>query len=218
MTMTQLFDPIEPIMNTILKKEPETPLIDRTMFMPESLIGLAQPLHDQCDEVKFDFAAYRYSCHLQNNISDLILSPPAIKQSFDERSQSPTNPSTANNKENIPNEALLQSPNEQEELLYACSMCRNYWLSLPEELRHKQGLHCRHRKRPLVQSPEHFWSLGIPNTQTCIQRGYGGVLPPNKPIERPRRPRRQQQRLFKAEDQPIDMKNPNDSDDSDELF
>jgi hypothetical protein len=78
-------------------------------------------------------------------------------------------------------------------------MCRNYWLGLPEELRRKESLTCRHRQRPVVRTPEHFWSLGIPSTQTCIQRGYGGVLPPDKPIERPRRPRRQYQRKLQEQ-------------------
>ena len=97
----------------------------------------------------------------------------------------------------IPNESVLQSPYsgiESEELLYACPMCRNYWRGLPDELRRKEVLTCRHRQRPIARTPEHFWSLGIPSTQTCIQRGYGGVLPSDKPIERPRRPRRQYQR------------------------
>ena len=116
--------------------------------------------------------------------------------------------------DNFQNNALLQSPYsgiESEELLYACSMCRNYWLGLPEELRHKQGLTCRHRQRPAVQTPEHFWSLGIPSTQTCIQRGYGGVLPPARPVERPRRPRRQHQRMLQER-----QKDEDDDDDGDE--
>ncbi len=111
---------------------------------------------------------------------------------------------TTDEEENIQNQALLQSPYkdiETEELLYACPMCRNYWLGLPEDLRHKEGLTCRHRQRPVVHTPEHFWSLGIPSTQTCIERGYGGVLPPDKPIERPRRPRRQHQRKLQEQQQ-----------------
>lgn len=105
-------------------------------------------------------------------------------------------PSEMSEDDDEQNNAFLPTPfsvNDNEELLYACPMCRNYWLGLPESLRHAEGFKCRHRQRPLVQSPEHFWSLGIPSTQTCIQRGYGGVLPPTKPVERPRRPRRQQQ-------------------------
>jgi hypothetical protein len=47
MTMTQLFDPIESpksITNsTSIKQEPNTPADDTMIFMPESLIGLAQP-------------------------------------------------------------------------------------------------------------------------------------------------------------------------------
>jgi len=109
---------------------------------------------------------------------------------------------TTDEEENIQNEGLLQSPHsgiESEELLYACPMCRNYWLGLPEELRNKESLTCRHRQRPIIHTPEHFWSLGIPSTQTCIERGYGGVLPPDKPIDRPRRPRRQYQRMLQEQ-------------------
>jgi hypothetical protein len=47
MTMTQLFDPIESPQSTrdfsSVKQEPNTPTDDAMMFMPESIIGLAQP-------------------------------------------------------------------------------------------------------------------------------------------------------------------------------
>lgn len=47
MTMTQLFDPIELSRSTTdsssIKQEPSTPSDDTMMFMPESMIGLAQP-------------------------------------------------------------------------------------------------------------------------------------------------------------------------------
>lgn len=124
--------------------------------------------------------------------------------------------------ENFQNDALLHTPYsgvDSEELLYACPMCRNYWLGLPEELRHKEGLKCRHRQRPLVRTPEHFWSLGIPSTQTCIQRGYGGLLPPDKPIQRPRRPRRQQQQQHRRllQEQQHHQVQDDDEDDSDDL-
>jgi hypothetical protein len=126
---------------------------------------------------------------------------------------------TTDEEENIQNEGLLQSPYsgiESEELLYACPMCRNYWLGLPEELRHKERLTCRHRQRPVVHTPEHFWSLGIPSTQTCIQRGYGGVLPPDKPVQRPRRPRRQYQRRLQEQQQQQEQNEEIDDDDDDE--
>lgn len=53
MTLTQLFDPIESPRSrnnsTFIKNEPNTPLSDTTMFMPESLIGLAQPSESLSD-------------------------------------------------------------------------------------------------------------------------------------------------------------------------
>ncbi|CAF2428122.1 unnamed protein product [Rotaria sp. Silwood2] len=211
MTMTQLFDPIESpkstrtSTSTSIKQEPDIPGNDTIMYIPESLIGLAQPSESMSDNESE-----------QNNLSDLLASirhnkisnSPSFKRKYipspimnnpipEQTATTTTTTTTTDEEENIQNEALIESPYagiDNEELLYACPMCRNYWLGLPEELRHKQGLKCRHRKRPVVHTPEHFWSLGIPNTQTCIQRGYGGVLPPDKPIERPRRPRRQYQR------------------------
>ncbi|CAF3775481.1 unnamed protein product [Rotaria sordida] len=222
MTMTQLFDPLESPKSietsTSIKQEPETLSNDTIMYMPESLIGLAQPSESMSD-----------NDNEQNNLSDLLISikhskisnspsfkrkhisSPIINNPIPEQTTTTT---TTDEEENTQNEALIESPYagiENEELLYACPMCRNYWLGLPEELRHKQGLKCRHRQRPMVRTPDHFWSLGIPSTQTCIQRGYGGVLPPDKPIERPRRPRRQYQRRLQEQQQQND-----DDDDDDE--
>jgi hypothetical protein len=63
MTMTQLFDRIEsPKLNTNstpIKQEPNTPSDDTIIFMPESLIGLAEPSESMSDteneQVKFIF-------------------------------------------------------------------------------------------------------------------------------------------------------------------
>ena len=36
---------------------------------------------------------------------------------------------------------------------------------------------CRHRaKYQAPDTPEHYWSIAFPNTQDCIDRGYGGIL------------------------------------------
>lgn len=55
MTMTQLFDPVEsPSVrtnrSTLVKNEPNTPSDDTSMFIPESLVGLAQPLASASDQ------------------------------------------------------------------------------------------------------------------------------------------------------------------------
>ncbi|CAF0777718.1 unnamed protein product [Didymodactylos carnosus] len=79
--------------------------------------------------------------------------------------------------------------NNDDELLYICRACRDYWICLPDQL--KKNYRCKHRQRPIITTPQHFWSLGVPNTQTCLERGYGGVRSPTEPTERLRRPRRQ---------------------------
>jgi hypothetical protein len=58
MTMTQLFNPIESPTNlTSVKQEPHTPSDDTMIFMPESLIGLAEPSEsisdNESEQVKF---------------------------------------------------------------------------------------------------------------------------------------------------------------------
>lgn len=61
MTMTQLFDPIESPKSTKtstpIKLEPNTPSNDSLIFIPESLIGLAQPSEslsdDENEQVRF---------------------------------------------------------------------------------------------------------------------------------------------------------------------
>jgi len=210
LTMTQLFDhtelPTSPTNLTSIKQEPNTPSDDTTMFMPESLIGLAQPSESMSD-IEND------QNKLSDPISPVVKNNVSMRQSLKRKSApSPTltddipeETRITDEEENVQNEALLQSPCsddiESEELLYACPMCRNYWLGLPDELRRKESLTCRHRQRPVAHTPEHFWSLGIPSTQTCIQRGYGGVLPPDNPVERPRRPRRQYQRRLQEQQQ-----------------
>ncbi len=53
---------------------------------------------------------------------------------------------------------------------------------------------CRHRaKYQAPDTPEHYWSISFPNTQDCIDRGYGGVLVESEQassaVKRPRRKR-----------------------------
>ncbi|CAF0848261.1 unnamed protein product [Adineta steineri] len=204
LTMTQLFDSFESPKSTVnstpIKQEPETQADDTVIFMPESIIGLAQPSastsDDENDQNNLSYSIFYGREPRPSNIQPLkrkTISSPNI------------NEQVTNEDENTQDEGILGTPYsgiESEELLYACPMCRNYWLGLPKELRHKEGLTCRHRQRPVARSPEHFWSLGMPSTQTCIERGYGGVLPPDNPIERPRRPRRQHHRKLQEQQQP----------------
>ncbi|RXN24663.1 DNA endonuclease RBBP8 [Labeo rohita] len=55
-----------------------------------------------------------------------------------------------------------------------CKECEIYYAGLPEEERQKKMASCsRHRYRYIPPStPENFWEVGFPSTQTCVDRGY----------------------------------------------
>lgn len=55
-----------------------------------------------------------------------------------------------------------------------CKECEIYYAHLPEEERQKKLSSCsRHRYRYIPPStPENFWEVGFPSTQTCVERGY----------------------------------------------
>uniref|UniRef100_A0A3B3R044 DNA endonuclease activator Ctp1 C-terminal domain-containing protein n=1 Tax=Paramormyrops kingsleyae TaxID=1676925 RepID=A0A3B3R044_9TELE len=64
-----------------------------------------------------------------------------------------------------------------------------YYADLPEEERQKKLSACsRHRFRYIPPStPENFWEVGFPSTQTCVERGY--IREDNEPEQRMRRRR-----------------------------
>uniref|UniRef100_A0A8D0HEH5 DNA endonuclease activator Ctp1 C-terminal domain-containing protein n=1 Tax=Sphenodon punctatus TaxID=8508 RepID=A0A8D0HEH5_SPHPU len=58
---------------------------------------------------------------------------------------------------------------------------------IPEEERVKKLASCsRHRFRYIPPStPENFWEVGFPSTQTCMERGY--IKEDSVPCQRPKR-------------------------------
>lgn len=54
---------------------------------------------------------------------------------------------------------------------------------------------CRHRaKYQAPPTPEHYWEVGFPTREECLERGYGGVITQNDNddsmvAKRPRRKR-----------------------------
>lgn len=69
MTLTQLFDPIESPKSTVastpVKQEPNTPSNNTTMFMPESLIGLAQPSESTSDNENDEVTSFLCFNHIE---------------------------------------------------------------------------------------------------------------------------------------------------------
>ncbi|XP_028825139.1 DNA endonuclease RBBP8 isoform X2 [Denticeps clupeoides] len=70
---------------------------------------------------------------------------------------------------------------------HTCKECEIYYADLPEGERQKKLSSCsRHRFRYIPPStPENFWEVGFPSTQTCVERGY--IKEDNNPDHRLRR-------------------------------
>ncbi|KAJ8010133.1 hypothetical protein DPEC_G00071820 [Dallia pectoralis] len=70
---------------------------------------------------------------------------------------------------------------------HTCKECEIYYADLPEAERVKKLSACsRHRFRYIPPStPENFWEVGFPSTQTCVDRGY--IKEDNDPEQRLRR-------------------------------
>ncbi|KFR03993.1 DNA endonuclease RBBP8 [Nipponia nippon] len=70
---------------------------------------------------------------------------------------------------------------------HTCKECEIYYADIPEEEREKKLASCsRHRFRYTPpNTPENFWEVGFPSTQTCVERGY--IKEDLAPCQRPKR-------------------------------
>ncbi|XP_057253590.1 DNA endonuclease RBBP8 [Pezoporus wallicus] len=70
---------------------------------------------------------------------------------------------------------------------HTCKECEMYYADIPEEERAKKLASCsRHRFRYIPpNTPENFWEVGFPSTQTCVERGY--IKEDLAPCQRPKR-------------------------------
>uniref|UniRef100_G1NCD6 DNA endonuclease RBBP8 n=1 Tax=Meleagris gallopavo TaxID=9103 RepID=G1NCD6_MELGA len=70
---------------------------------------------------------------------------------------------------------------------HTCKECEIYYADIPEEEREKKLAACsRHRFRYIPpNTPENFWEVGFPSTQTCMERGY--IKEDAAPCQRPKR-------------------------------
>ncbi|KFR11736.1 DNA endonuclease RBBP8 [Opisthocomus hoazin] len=70
---------------------------------------------------------------------------------------------------------------------HTCKECEIYYADIPVEEREKKLASCsRHRFRYIPpNTPENFWEVGFPSTQTCVERGY--IKEDLGPCQRPKR-------------------------------
>ncbi|NWH96186.1 CTIP endonuclease, partial [Aegithalos caudatus] len=88
----------------------------------------------------------------------------------------------------FPHIEVIRKKEERRKLLgHTCKECEIYYADIPEEEREKKLASCsRHRFRYIPPStPENFWEVGFPSTQTCVKRGY--IKEDLAPCQRPKR-------------------------------
>ncbi|MBN3310933.1 CTIP endonuclease, partial [Amia calva] len=191
------------ISNSVLLKGSKPSRVSNTSY------ALGQKANDSLAEI-FDRTAYgEYeSCPLDGSPQE------AVGQAEDREDEEEAEDSVDMSEEvtNIPHQAVVQpylhskeKPNaslnfphvdvvrkkEQRKKLqgHTCKECEIYYADLPEGERQKKLSACsRHRFRYIPPStPENFWEVGFPSTQTCVDRGY--VKEDMNPLQRTRRRR-----------------------------
>ncbi|XP_068419329.1 DNA endonuclease RBBP8 [Eschrichtius robustus] len=90
--------------------------------------------------------------------------------------------------QNFPHIEVIRKKEERRKLLgHTCKECEIYYADFPAEEREKKLASCsRHRFRYIPpNTPENFWEVGFPSTQTCMERGY--IKEDLDPCPRPKR-------------------------------
>ncbi|XP_007933782.1 DNA endonuclease RBBP8 [Orycteropus afer afer] len=90
--------------------------------------------------------------------------------------------------QNFPHIEVVRKKEERKKLLgHTCKECEIYYADIPAEERVKKLASCsRHRFRYIPpNTPENFWEVGFPSTQTCMERGY--IKEDVDPCPRPKR-------------------------------
>ncbi|NWH76130.1 CTIP endonuclease, partial [Piaya cayana] len=93
-----------------------------------------------------------------------------------------------NNVLDFPHIEVIRKKEERRKLPgHTCKECEIYYADIPEEEREKKLASCsRHRFRYIPpNTPENFWEVGFPSTQTCVERGY--IKEDLAPCQRPKR-------------------------------
>ncbi|XP_068604314.1 DNA endonuclease RBBP8 [Brachionichthys hirsutus] len=157
---------------------------------PDSgVAGLGGKANDSLD-MMFDTTAYgEYkSC----NGSHLGRSQPCEEDDGEEDEDPPENATSPKKHEaqqpTFAHVAVVRKKDERRKLKgTTCKECELYYAHLPEEERQKKLSACsRHRFLYIPPpTPENFWEVGFPSTQTCIDRGY--IKEETNPQTRPRR-------------------------------
>ncbi|KAF1621851.1 DNA endonuclease RBBP8, partial [Eudyptes chrysolophus] len=138
-----------------------------------------EPLHDEEQDKGITAASKKLKKHedKQDKAKQKAFVEPYLKS--DERK---------NTMLDFPHIEVIRKKEERKKLLgHTCKECEIYYADIPEEEREKKLASCsRHRFRYIPpNTPENFWEVGFPSTQTCMERGY--IKEDLAPCQRPKR-------------------------------
>ncbi|XP_075994294.1 DNA endonuclease RBBP8 [Genypterus blacodes] len=147
--------------------------------------GLGEKANDSLDQM-FDTTAYGeyksfnspHGGHSQACSDEEEEEEEEEKEEEDEQNPPGNTPTQRKKQERNPTFAhvvVVRKKEERRKLKGAtCKECEVYYAHLPEEEREKKLSLCsRHRFLYVPPcTPENFWEVGFPSTQTCIERGY----------------------------------------------
>uniref|UniRef100_H3CTM4 DNA endonuclease RBBP8 n=1 Tax=Tetraodon nigroviridis TaxID=99883 RepID=H3CTM4_TETNG len=145
--------------------------------------GLGQRANDSLDML-FDTTAYgEYQSYSGSQPGQSQPDPPSVTPAFGSHVvEDPREASVSQRNENkagfrrptFAHMAVIRKKDERKKLKGAtCKECEVYYAHLPEEEKKKLSACSRHRFLYVPPStPEYFWEVGFPSTQTCIRRGY----------------------------------------------
>ncbi|KAF7213652.1 transcript variant X2 [Nothobranchius furzeri] len=132
--------------------------------------GLGQKANDSLD-MMFDTTAYgEYK-------SQLDRSRPDEEDEGQDEEEEPhdEDPRSRSGRPTFKHVAVIRKKDERRKLKgTTCKECDVYYAHLPEEEKQKKLSACsRHRYLHIPPcTPENFWEVGFPSTQTCVERGY----------------------------------------------
>ncbi|XP_074062511.1 DNA endonuclease RBBP8 isoform X2 [Macrotis lagotis] len=150
----------------------------------ESYLADSSPLCEpeenlQVEDEELSLAAKKLNSH--EDIPDKVKQKAFVEPYFKDDERKTT-------LQNFPHIEVVRKKEERRKLLgHTCKECEIYYADIPEEEREKKLASCsRHRFRYIPpNTPENFWEVGFPSTQTCVNRGY--IKEDLDPCPRPKR-------------------------------
>ncbi|XP_051910536.1 DNA endonuclease RBBP8 [Hippocampus zosterae] len=135
--------------------------------------GIGDKANDSLDRM-FDTTAHEE--YISYNTSQVASCPSEDEEEQDEKESPEKSPRLRKVQHpTFAHAAVVRKKDERRKLKgTTCKECEVYYAHLPEEEKVKKLSECsRHRHRFIPPStPENFWEVGFPSTQTCIERGY----------------------------------------------